>query len=567
MQKLLFVFLLVGGQLVFAQNYPTDYFASPLEVPLHLSGTFGELRNNHFHSGIDFKTQQKEGLRVLSSADGYISRIKVSTWGNGKALYISHPNGYTTVYCHLQKFAPEIEAYVKQHQYNRKSYEVEFFLTASDFKVKQGELIAFSGNSGGSGGPHLHFEIRDSKTENIINPMYFGFSKRITDTKKPIINSLTVYPIGEKSVANSSENPSNVALSQQKDGTYLAAPVLADGKIGFGVNTYDLLDFNYNKNGVYKIETFLNGSPDFSITFNTFAFSETRYLNAFVDYEKWIKQKNRTQKLFLKNHYPLSLVTHNKKTGIIEPSPNITHTFKIEITDFHQNKITIVVPVKHSPENPKVKKQPKSPLVLKSKIENLYEKENVSIYAAPNVFYEDFELLFEIKNGVLTFADHTIPVHKNYAITFNDTSIPKHLRSKTYIATLDGNRKKHNKTEVSDVFFKTWTRNTGQFTLVQDTIAPSVQPVNFSEGKWLSKEPFLQVEIDDKESGIDTYNAYLNDVWILMEYDYKTKRLMHDFADGKMQEGRNNLKVVVTDNVGNSTTFETHFFRSQKTNE
>src|SRR5690606_33997494 len=191
----------------------------------------------------------------------------------------------------------------KQHQYNRKSYEVEFFLTASDFKVKQGEFIAYSGNTGSSGGPHLHFEIRDSKSENIINPMHFGFSKRITDTKKPHINSLTVYPIGENAVANGSEVASNVTISQQKDGTYLAEPVLANGKIGFGLNAYDLFDFNYNKNGVYKIETFLNGSPDFWVAFDSFAFAETRYLNAFIDYERWMKQKNRVQKLFVTNPY------------------------------------------------------------------------------------------------------------------------------------------------------------------------------------------------------------------------------------------------------------------------
>src|SRR5690606_14920177 len=151
-----------------------------------------------------------------------------------------------------------------------------------------------------------------------------------------------------------------------------------------------------------------------------------------------------------------------------------------------------------------------------------------------------------------------IPVHKNYAITFNDTSIPKHLRSKTYIASLEGNSKKYNKTEVSDVFFKTWTRNTGQFTLVQDTIAPVVKLINFSEGKWLSNEASLQIEKDDRGSRIDTINAYHKDTSILMEYDYKTKRLVHDFSDGKVQEGRNNLKVIVTDNVGNSSPFETH---------
>src|SRR5690554_1424403 len=200
--RILLAFLLMSP-LVFAQkNHPKDYFVSPMDVPLHMSGTFGELRNNHFHSGIDFKTQQREGQNVLAAAEGYVSRIKVSTWGYGKALYITHPNGYTTVYAHLQKYSPEIEAYVKKRQYYQKSFEVEFFPGASDLKVTQGQLIGLSGNSGGSGGPHLHFEIRDSKTENIINPLFFGFDKLITDTKKPILNHVTVYPLGENSVAN-----------------------------------------------------------------------------------------------------------------------------------------------------------------------------------------------------------------------------------------------------------------------------------------------------------------------------------------------------------------------------
>lgn len=566
--RTILLFLWVTQCFYAQKNYPKDYFISPLEIPLHLSGSFGELRNNHFHSGLDFKTQQKEGLKVFASADGYVSRIKVSAWGYGKALYITHPNGYTTVYAHLQKYAPEIEEYVKKGQYRQKSFEVEFFPNPSELRVKQGQLIAFSGNSGGSGGPHLHFEIRDSKTENIINPLFFGFDELIADTKKPNINNVYVYPVGENSHANNSENPTSVPLSLQKDGTYLAQTVLADGKIGFGISTYDMFDFNYNKNGVYKIETFLNGTPAFSITFNEFAFAETRYINAYIDYEKLVKQKSFVQKMFMENNYPLSLVGTNKKNGIIEIIPNVSYTYKMEVSDYHSNKIEIIIPIKHTTESPKIKrKHLETQYVLKSQIENLYEKENVSVYVAPNTFYQDFALQFEVNNGILTFADNTIPVHKNYTITFKDTSIPDNLRNKTYIASLEGKSKKYNKTTVSGNLFKASTRNTGKFTLVQDTLAPIVKPVNFTQGKWISNEKELKVTIEDKDSGINTYEAYLNGAWILMEYDYKKKLLVHDFADGKVKEGKNELQVIVTDNVGNTTTFETYFFRSQKVAE
>lgn len=566
--RILLIFLLMSSLWFTQKNHPKDYFISPLDIPLNMSGTFGELRNNHFHSGIDFKTQQKEGLNVLATADGYVSRIKVSAWGYGKALYITHPNGYTTVYAHLQKYSPEIEAYIKQRQYKEESFEVEFFPGPSELKVKQGQLVGLSGNSGGSGGPHLHYEIRDTKTENILNPFFFGYDTMIKDTKKPIVNSVYVYPVGENSYANNSENPTALNLVQQKDGNYIAQPLKANGKIGFGISAYDTADFNYNRNGVYKIETTLNGSKEFIITFDEFAFAETRYINAFLDYERWVKQKTRIQKLFIENKYPLSLLASNQKTGIIETFPNISYVYRVEVSDFHNNKVTITIPIKHTSEAPKIKKQPKNTgYFLKSKIENVYEKENVSVYVAPNVFYNDFELDFEVQDGVVTFADSSIPAHKNYSITIKDTDIPTHLRKKTYIAYLDGNRKRYSKTTVTENSFRTYTRNTGKFTLVQDTLAPTIRPINFTEGKWISNEKNLRVAITDDASGIDSYNAYLNGNWILMEYDYKTDMLVHDFADGKVQEGKNDLRIIVTDNVGNSTTFETHFFRSQKTNE
>ncbi|MFO7721109.1 MAG: M23 family metallopeptidase, partial [Gillisia sp.] len=195
MKNFLIIFFTLTAFIVQAQApFPADYFTSPLDVDLVLSGTFGELRSNHFHSGLDIKTQQREGLNVLASAEGYVSRINVQHYGYGKALYIQHPNGYTTVYGHLKKFSPAIEAYIKKQQYAKETYEIELFPTASELKVENGELVAFSGNTGGSGGPHLHFEIRDGQ-QRPMNPKLFGVN--VKDNQAPVINSLYVYPIGE----------------------------------------------------------------------------------------------------------------------------------------------------------------------------------------------------------------------------------------------------------------------------------------------------------------------------------------------------------------------------------
>lgn len=564
MTRLLFISLLFVGNL-FAQkkDYPKDYFVSPLDIPLHLSGSFGELRTNHFHSGLDFKTQQIEGHNILSCADGYVSRIKISSYGYGKAIYITHPNGYTTVYAHLQRFASNIEEYVKKQQYSKKSFEVELFPEASLLKVSKGQLIGYSGNSGSSGGPHLHFEFRDTKSENVINPLFFGFDKMIKDTKKPTLNKIWVYPLGESSFANKSEKPTALNLTLQKDGTYLSETVYASGDIGFGVNTYDTTDFNTNKNGVYQIKALVNGKENFVITFDEFAFSETRYINAYLDYEKRITDKSSVQKMFVDESYPLSLVTKNKKDGILKVKPESSFTVTIEICDFHGNLTTATIPVSFTTTPPvfKEKKEPKE-FLLKAKVENIYQKENVTIHIPANAFYRDAAIDLEVKDNKIVFADPTIPVHKNYTITLKDSQIPKELRKKTFIATIDGNKVKYNKTEVTAEDFKIKTRDCGTFALAQDTVPPVVKPHNFAQGQWISDKKELKITIEDALSGIGSYNVYLNGNWILAEYDYKHKMLIHSFEDGKAVNGKNQVKIVVTDNVGNTTTVETYFNRA-----
>ena len=561
--RLLFLLLAIP---VFSQvNYPKDYFKSPLDIPLSLSGSFGELRSNHFHTGLDFKTQQKQGLNVYASADGHVSRIKISTFGYGKAIYITHPNGYTTVYGHLKKASPTIEAYIRDNHYKEETYEIEMFPGPGDLPVKQGELIAFSGNSGGSGGPHLHFEFRDTQSEKPINPMLFGFDTLIKDTKLPAVTTLMAYPVGENSTVNQSLQPIPLNLSLQADGSYVSEKVAVNGKIGFGISAYDMFDFNYNKNGLFKVQSFLNGSPHFGYQFDTFAFDESRYINALLDFYRFKKMGVRIQRLFMTNPYPLSLIKTNENFGVIEVKPNLSNNYRIEVSDFNNNKVIVNVPIQYSPIAPTIPNNvKKTDYFLKAKNDNIYKKDNISVFVPAGTFYEDFYLNFDVKEDTLTFHDESVAVHNNFTVTIENNKFTPEEKEKMFIASIEGKRLSYNFTKIKDSIFTSYTKNLGKFVLAKDTTAPRISSVNIAEGKWLSKQNDLKLTISDNLSGIKSYSGYLNGKWVLFEYDYKTKTIIHEFDEKFLAEGRNDLKVVVTDNVGNSTIFETHFFRSQK---
>jgi len=556
-----YIFLLISLCAFSQSEYPSE-FISPLAIPLDFSGSFGELRSNHFHAGLDLKTNSVEGLNVFAVADGYISRIKISPFGYGKAIYITHSNGYTTVYGHLQKANGAIEEYIKKEQYRQKSYAVEMFPGPSELPVKQGDIIAFSGNTGGSGGPHLHFEFRENKSEKTVNPLYFGFNKLAPDKYKPDLQGIMVYPMEDGVVANSSQKPSRVSFLKQVDGNYKAEKVIANGKIAFAINAYDHCTNPYNKNGLFKVNAYLNGVLYYSFELDKFAFDESRYINNFIDYGIYQDKKQRFQKLFYITPYPLSILKEEKNNGIINTQPNSTYTFRIEMFDFHGNQTDIFIPIEYGVEAAKtLKEESSAPYVLKSKIENNYEKDNISVYVPENAFYDDFNLDFSVKDAILTFGKPEIPVHKNITITFSNVEgLSEEDLAKTFIATLDGHQLDYNKTYRKGNTFSAKVRELGEFKLAQDSVPPRIYNVNFVEGRNLSKQKTLSVSIVDNLSGIDTYNAYLNGEWILMEYDYKTKKLIHQLSDGKFISGRNDLKIIVTDNMQNSTTFESYFF-------
>lgn len=558
--KLILFLILVTSTCIAQNHYPQDYFGSPLEIPLILSGNFAELRSNHFHSGLDLKTQQRIGLKVLAAADGYVSRIKIQHYGYGKTLYVTHPNGYTTVYAHLSEYSSIIETYVKKHQYEVESYEIEMFPATGELLVSKGELIAYSGNTGGSGGPHLHFEIRD-KDELPMNPLLFGYD--IKDTSKPVISSLYVYPLGEGSSVNNSLRRQKLKLTLLKNGDYGAESVTALGDIGFAINTFDRQDLAANANGVYNIQTFINGSQNFEVDFRKFSFDETNRLNRFIDYEHFKTAKERIQKLFNDNN-DLSILKSINNNGFLTIKDSTSVVYKIRVSDFKNNESWITIPIKGANPNTVLSQNKKTtPYFIYTKGTTNLKEGDVLVDIFPDTFYDDYYLDFKVKNDTLYLEEDVVPLKKNFNISYDISKYSDADKSKLYIARLVGSKKSPvyvGAARKGNILTAT-SRTLGTFGLATDKIKPTITPVNFKNNQWISNFRFLKVKISDAQTDISNFRATINDQWILMEYDYKTKTLTYDFNDAVSTETKNNLKVIVTDNVGNSATFEATFYR------
>ena len=309
----------------------------------------------------------------------------------------------------------------------------------------------------------------------------------------------------------------------------------------------------------------MNGKTDFGYQFDTFAFDESRYVNALIDYERYKKLGQRVQRLFMKNPFPLSIIKSGVNNGIIAVSNNITQSYRIEVADFSENTTKVYLPIQYSDAPAKVSEVPiTTKYFVKSKKESIFSLDNVTVTFPPNTFYDDFYMNFNVDNGMLKLHEDSVPAHTNFSITFEDSISSPKDREIMFVGLVHGKKISYYNTKRYKNSFTIYTKYFGDYKLFKDGTPPTIKADKSVGGKWISNLNELKFSISDNLSGIKSYNGYLNGKWILLEYEPKTKKLIHRFTDGIVAEGKNDLKVVVTDNVGNSTIFETHFFRSQK---
>ncbi len=608
----------------FCQTVETYLFPINPGSKNFLAGTMGELRSSHFHAGIDIKTGGQEGLSVLATKSGYISRIKVSTGGYGLALYMNHPDGNTSVYAHLRKFAPAIERYVKEAQYERKTYEIELFPTRDQFKFSRGEEIAKSGNTGGSTGPHLHFEIRDA-AEEVLNPLHYGFTE-IKDDIPPIVQDFRLRPKDQKSSINNQFRRTAVPLNRNGFNYQAQNTVFASGQIGMELLAHDKLNGAANKNGVSIIEVFVNDELYFKQDINKMSFATQRNILVHYPYDIKVKEGLTFHKLYVDDGNSLDFYFSKTNNGWLNIEQDSTYDIKIDMYDPYENKSTLKLLIKGTtPEN--VRSGNKSAQL--DKIEYNIEHGMLQIFASadcidndntelslrlpdrivglePSYFLQNTAVyLWNIADGmpqsvlscnlgmeiveqmVLPKTNTTVE-GENFKAYFSTNSLfdtvfittgytlesrdsleifsiqPETFPLKSNIdITLQPllNYQNKDKTSVYETngrgYFSyeggSWTGNSisfrtrsfGNYTLLEDSIAPTINRVNQT----------LFFTIRDKLSGIKTYDAYLNGEWVLLKYEPKKALLWVEWLND-VQEKKGVFELVVVDKAGNSNSLK-----------
>ena len=527
----------------------------PMDIPVLLSGNFGELRSNHFHSGIDFKTQGVEGKPIHSVQDGYVSRISVSPWGYGNGLYITHPDGTTTVYGHLQKFSQKITAYLKEKQYEQESFNVNLSLTPDELPVKEGELVALSGNTGSSGGPHLHFEVRDTETEEPMDPIEY-YKDLIKDTQAPKIQGIMVYSMPGKGVVNGSRRKLELKPVTAKNGKQtLTGKIEAWGEIGLAVKGYDYMDNTSNIYGIKDITLTADSQVIFHSNLDRFAFDETRYLNSFTDFEEWKEHRSFYIKSFVDPGNRLRFI-ESLNRGILTIDEPRTYHLTYKLADAFGNTTQLSIRIEGK-EQPIPEIDTENAELFHWWSDNRFGAKGIRLTIPKGNLYDDLYFRYSVKEDSAalgaTHILHNTPVafHKSAKLSLRLQTDTLANKQQYGIVRLQNGRRSW----TGGVYRNGWVdadiKEMGSYTLGQDLVPPTITPLN--PATWVSQQA-ITLRLSDNLSGVQTYRGEIDGQYVLFEMNSKSVITYH-FDKERLARGKHTLKLVVTDACGNQSTY------------
>jgi len=546
------------------------YFDSPMNRSLKLSGTFGELRNNHFHAGIDIKSSAGGvGDPVYAPADGFISRVNIEGSGYGNSLMIDHPNGYSTLYAHLLKFAPSIQLWAKNKQYESQSFEIDVAVPRDVFPVSKGQIIAYMGNTGASQAPHLHFEIRETSTQIPVNPLKFYLP--VQDNQAPAINYLSVYSLNN---LKQSFKTQKFITYKRKNGEYKLAKdtiLIGSWRTGFGLNTFDFMEGSWSKNGVYSIEMYVDDVLTYGFKMDSIALDKTRNINAHMDYLEKVNRNSFIHRCYTLPGNQLSIYNENINNGLVDLYTDRARKIRLKSLDQQGNTAVLEFYVKRDPNT--LSPEPTNyNYILPYNEPSIIRVEGMELYMPTGTIFEDLYLKFKSQddpsNGIYSkmyhIHDKMTPVNSYYNIAIKPSkAIPDNLRTKSFVAMCDRNVVTNCGGTWNGDSLITEIRSFGDFCIMIDTIAPTITPVVFRSD--LSRAKFVRFSIGDNIRNTGrckglTYKAYIDNQWICMAYDARYRTITYDFEPDQYK-GRHTLKLEVADAVGNKKVFEREFWR------
>jgi len=572
--KTFFLFLLVLSSLIkgYSQSGQAySIYRLPLNLPAELSSMYGEIRLNHFHYGIDYRTGSREGLPVTAIADGYVSRIKIDEMGYGRAIYVDHPaTGHTSVYAHLSAFPPVLSRYVLNKQYEKQSFVIDLFLEPGMFPVRKGDTIGFSGNSGGSTGPHLHFEIRDRKTQDSYNILPSPLLPE--DTRQPVFTSLYLYPC-EGGKINGNTTPVAYRVIA-RDSLYVLDKkdtIKVCGKTGIGISAFDYLNNSTRHfSSLYRVKLWADNKLVYHHQLDRLAFNEVRYINSIIDYDAYLNRGLKIYRLYrLPGNHISSFYRVLENDGYLTIADEKVHKIECEVEDIAGNRSKLIFYLSGSPCQ-QVIPENQAGIPVAWNEDNVITLPGIKINIPKNALYENLSLLidtFPRTEGLYSkiFSVHTpaVPIHTSIILSIAAPFLPDSLQSKACVIEIGKKGEMiswNGKWEAGMVQAR--IRNFGKFAVTADTTPPSIVPVNISPKAVMSHQHFILFRIKDTLSGIQSYNGYIDGKWALFEYDPKKNALTHYFDSTRITFGQwHKLKLVVTDNKENKSIYEADFLK------